>query len=162
MQGHTLETSFLTMKALIGFCCNISVPIEELWCMLTPRTEQSMWHMPLGLDSTNFFFVFHFVLGDKCDNKVLLTRLVSSFNLFDVVLFAFLYNSFTSSCNVSICFSNFLFCLQSAFFFAEVTGSAFFSFFEILIQYSSSVFLSLNSCSSTLHPAVFSTSHQHT
>ena len=62
----------------------------------------------------------------------LLTRIGSSFNLFGVVLFALFFNSFTSSCNVSICFSNFLFCLQSAFFLAEVTGSAFF-FLEILI-----------------------------
>ena len=43
MQGLSLETSSLSMKALIAFCCNVSVPVEEeLWCILTPRTEQNM------------------------------------------------------------------------------------------------------------------------
>ena len=119
-----------------GLNCFLLQPIEgELWCILAPRAEWNMWPTPLGLDSTSFFFVFRFVLGDKCNHKLLLTRWGSSFDIFGVILFAFFFNSFTFFCNVSICFSNFLFYLWSAFFFAEVTGSVFFSFFEILIWY---------------------------
>ena len=135
MRAFWYMLSSLSMKPSIFFFFLLQRFCSYWRCQLTPRMERNMWPMPRGLDSRSFFFVFRFVLGDKCNQELLLTRIGSSFNLFGVVLFAFWFNLFTSSCNASICFSNFLFCLRSTFFFVEVTGSAFFSFFEILTQY---------------------------
>ena len=151
------------MKALIAFCHNVSVSIEELWCILTPRPEWNMWPMPLGLDSTSFFFVFCFVLGDKYDHKLLLTRL-SSFNLFGVVLFAFFFNWFNSSCVMSLSASQTFSSVCKVYFsllkwLAQPSSPSLKSSFSISV---SSIFLSLYPFSSTLHPAVFSTNHQHT